>query len=120
MTINPKPRGGKRPGAGRKPGVRDKATVEQKATLGELARTYTEAALATLYRVCTKSESDSAATAAAIALLDRGYGRPSQSVEVGGDPENPIQTVTRIERAIIDPRSEDAADRDAESIPTAH
>ncbi len=84
-----------------------------------MARTYTEAALATLHRVCTKSESDSAATAAAIALLDRGYGRPSQSVEIGGDPANPIQTVTRIERQVIDP-SQDVADRNAEEIPTAH
>lgn len=29
-------------------------------------------------------------------------GKPAQSVTVGGDPDNPLQTVSRIERAIVD------------------
>ncbi len=119
MEIKATKRGGARPGAGRKPGVPDKATGEQRASLEELARTHTEAALAVLVRVAEKSTSDAAAVSAATAILDRGYGRPRQSVELGGNPDNPIQTVTRIERNVIDP-SQDVADTDAEEVPTAH
>lgn len=74
-------RGGKRPGAGRKPGVKDRATGQMRASLQELARRDTELALATLRRVAKGSESDAAAVSAANALLDRGYGRPSQAVQ---------------------------------------
>lgn len=40
-------------------------------------------------------------------------------LQITGDAENPVQMVTRIERAIIDPR-EDADAGDTASIPTAH
>lgn len=108
MEIKAAKRGGARPGAGRKRGVRDKATGEERASLEELARTHTEAALATLHRVCTTSTSDAAATSAAIAILDRGYGKPRQAVEVAGDPNNPVNLVTRIERHIVDPENSNA------------
>ena len=84
MAINQSKRGGKRPGAGRKRGVKDRATGEQRASLQDLARTHTEAALATLVRVAKESESDAAAVSAANALLDRGYGKPSQAVQHSG------------------------------------
>ncbi len=42
-----------------------------------------------------------------------------ESVKHSGDAQNPVQTVTRIERNVIDP-SQDVADTDAEEIPTAH
>jgi hypothetical protein len=29
-------------------------------------------------------------------------GKPAQSVTVGGDPDNPLQTVSRVERVIVD------------------
>lgn len=84
------PRGGKRPGAGRPPGSKDRATVEAKATLEELARNLTPTALKTLEDVAKSSESDSARVSAAQAILDRGYGKPRQSVEHAGDPDNPV------------------------------
>jgi hypothetical protein len=116
---NKSTRGGKRPGAGRPKGSRDAATVEQKATLEELARSHTETALNVLVSVAEGSESDSARVSAATALLDRGYGKPRQSLEVAGDPNNPLEVINRIERVIIG-APQDTADRDTESIPTAH
>lgn len=84
MAINPKKRGGKRPGAGRRKGSVARATREQKGTLGELARQYTATAMATLAHVAAKGESESARVAASVAILDRGYGKPSQAVEHSG------------------------------------
>ena len=105
MEIKENKRGGARPGAGRKRGVRDRATGEQRASLEELARTHTEAALAVLVKVATSGESETAIVSAANSILDRGYGRPRQAVEVGGNPENPL--VARIERVIIRPANQD-------------
>lgn len=86
-------RGGKRPGAGRKPGSKHRATREQKATLSDLARQHTSTALNALVHVATKSDSDSARVAAANAILDRAYGRPTQSHEHTGRNGGPITTV---------------------------
>lgn len=54
------------------------------ATIGELARKHTDVALGALVRVAKKSESDAAVVSAANGILDRGYGRPAQSVEHSG------------------------------------
>lgn len=107
MEIKEAKRGGARPGAGRKKGVRDKATGEQRASLEELARTHTEAALAVLVRVATSGESESAMVSAANSILDRGYGRPRQGVDIAGDADNPLTLVTRIERVIVRPPDPD-------------
>lgn len=37
-------------------------------------------------------------------LGDRLEGKPAQGLIVGGDPENPLQVIGRIERPILDPR----------------
>lgn len=117
--LKPK-RGGARPGSGRPKGKPDRATVEQKATLEQLARTYTQAALATLHRVCISSESDSAAVTAATAILDRGYGKPRQGLELTGDPQNPVNLVSRIERVIVEGREPHTSDSDPAPLPTTH
>jgi len=80
------PRGGARPGAGRPQGARNKATRE----LQDLAREYTEDALETLSKICSKGQSEAARVAAAVALLDRGYGKPKQTAEVTGKDEAPL------------------------------
>ena len=36
------------------------------------------------------------AQAAAIALLDRGYGKPAQEVNVGGQEDNPLQLIGKV------------------------
>ncbi len=76
--------GGKRPGAGRKKGSLGKATIQQRGTLEEIARTYTNEALRVLVEVAQTSVSDAARVSAANALLDRGYGKPSQHTELTG------------------------------------
>ena len=55
-------------------------------TLRECARAQTEPAIKTLVSVMNNRKSPAASrVAAACALLDRGYGRPTQSVDVSGD-----------------------------------
>lgn len=76
--------GGRRTGAGRPKGVQNKTTKEARATIGELARHHADEAIMTLVHVATNGQSESARVAAANALLDRGYGRPSQSMELTG------------------------------------
>ena len=86
-------RGGRREGAGRPTGRQNTATRTQGASLSELARKHTAAALNVLVEVAKKSDSDSARVAAANAILDRGYGRPSQAVKHSGPNGGPIQTI---------------------------
>lgn len=77
-------RGGKRSGAGRPKGAKDKLTREAGATLSELAREHTDTALLALVQIARSSESDAARVSAANSLLDRGYGKASQLVELSG------------------------------------
>src|ERR1700746_1847510 len=53
----------------------------------QLARAHTSTALETLLEVAKSGKSESARVAAAVALLDRGWGRPTQPL--AGDPEEP-------------------------------
>lgn len=50
----------------------------------ELARKYTPEAISALARIAQKGKSESASVMAATALLDRGWGKPGQSVTVKG------------------------------------
>ena len=74
--------GGMREGSGRPAGAVNKATSELKLSLSELAREYTNDALDTLIDVMQSSQSDSARIAAATAILDRGYGRPTKTTSL--------------------------------------
>lgn len=67
-----------------------------------LARSYTEMAIQSLAGVAQNSESDSAKVAAAEALLNRGWGKPTQPIS--GDDENPLRIISRIETVIVDPK----------------
>lgn len=79
MTNPHKKHGGKRPGSGRKRGTPNKATVELKQLAGE----YTEEAIQVFVDVMRDPEAPVAVrVAAADKLLDRGHGRPAQSVEL--------------------------------------
>lgn len=74
-------RGGARPGAGRRKGAPNKATVIVK----DAAQAFTADALETLAKIMKDTEAPAAArVAAANALLDRGHGKPKQSVDVDG------------------------------------
>lgn len=75
-------RGGKREGAGRPSGSRDAAARKEIANISELARENTELALSVLVEVATGSDSDAARVSAANAILDRGYGKAPQSLDL--------------------------------------
>lgn len=94
-------RGGRRPGAGRKPGRVGTA----KRHLSDMAKDHAKAALATLVDVHSdKQAPPSARVTAATAILDRAYGKPSQSHELSGPNGGPIPTVdlTNLTDADID------------------
>ena len=89
-------RGGKREGAGRKKGSKDRrprsppiiiVPAQEKREVREAARQFTDEALKTLARICKNGQSETAQISAACALLDRGYGRPTQQVETGSPGE---------------------------------
>jgi hypothetical protein len=73
------------PGQSGNPGGRPKAL----AGLAEAARALTTVAVATLSGICRDEKAPAAArVAAAVALLDRGWGRPTQRNEFGADGQD--------------------------------
>lgn len=69
------------------PGGRPKALKD----VEEIARSHTPAAMQTLAAICVDPEQPGAArVSAANALLDRGWGKPSQPVEHSGEVRNRV------------------------------
>jgi hypothetical protein len=102
-------RGGKREGAGRKKGSNDRrprsspviiAPAQEKRELREAARQFTDDALNTLARICNEGQSEAARVSAASALLDRGYGKPTQQLETGSADEFSRMTNEELEAFI--------------------
>jgi hypothetical protein len=83
---------------GRVRGTPNKITADIRA----LAQSHTETAISMLATILTTSENDSARIAAAKELLDRGYGKSTQAVEMSGKDGDPI-AITKIERVIVNP-----------------
>lgn len=81
------------------PNGRPKANLE----VIELARSFAPEALKTLREIAATGSSESARVAAANALLDRGFGRPAQTLT----HENPDGTPLSIIVATAIPMSED-------------
>lgn len=79
-------RGGKREGAGRPQGAVNKATAD----IREAAQQFTNDALEVLVEVMKHGDSAAARVAAANAVLDRGHGKPKQSVEATGAEGAPL------------------------------
>lgn len=50
------------------------------AEIRDLARTHTDLAINTLAEICAVADKDSARVSAAVALLDRGWGKPIQAI----------------------------------------
>jgi hypothetical protein len=83
--------GGKRENAGRPPGSRNKVTAENGRRLKELAALHTAEMLEILLSMARdETTSPAARIAAAVAVLDRGNGKPMQSHEFGGPDGKPI------------------------------
>lgn len=70
-----------------------------------LARSYTEMAIQTLAGIAQNGEQEAARVRASEALLDRGWGKPPQSIT--GDADNPLEIVHRIERHIVHAKDSD-------------
>lgn len=66
------------PGQSPNPGGRPKVAL----AVRELVRQHTEMAITTLVEICEYGQSEAARLAAAVALLDRAWGKPSIAVEV--------------------------------------
>ena len=91
---NPFQRGTFEPGKSGNPGGRGKFLPY----IRELAREQSEIAITTLANLCRDETTPPAArVAAASALLDRGYGKPTQYVE---DGKNPLDTLTETDSAV--------------------
>lgn len=73
MAMN---HGGKRPGAGRPPGALNRLT----RPIRELAADQGEASIARLVQLRDEADSEQVRFAAAKELLDRGHGRPRQTI----------------------------------------
>jgi hypothetical protein len=80
--------------------------------IASLARSFTQPALKTLAAIMRQPKAPAAARVqACVALLDRGWGKPKQTV--GGDPENPLaMTISEIRHTIVDPRHKRSDDQD--------
>lgn len=72
-----------------------------------LARNHTESAINTLAGIASNGKQESARVAAAEALLNRGWGKPTQPI-AGDDEAAAIKLVHKIERVIVDPKNRDA------------
>jgi hypothetical protein len=77
-VANKTGKGGFAPGASGNPGGRPKAA----SVIAIEARKHGLAMVAVLNSIARKGKSETARIAAATALLDRGYGKPAQSVEL--------------------------------------
>ena len=74
------------------PSGRPKIVLASGKTLTKLAREYTEDAVECLVEIIRDKDAPHAARASAsLGLLDRGWGRPAQSLTLMGDAANPIQ-----------------------------
>lgn len=80
------------PGKSGNPGGRPKEAPEVKA----LAREYGHEAIEKLVELM-RCDDRRVAAAACQALLDRGFGKPAQSMELTGADGGAVETVTRIE-----------------------
>ena len=76
-----------RKGQSGNPGGRPKVLGE----VQELARQYAPKAIVELARLALKAKNETVRIAAIRELLDRGYGRPRQAMEVSVPADNPLQ-----------------------------
>lgn len=88
-------RGGKREGAGRPSGAKNIATVDLKRSLSELAREYTDDALSALSKIARYGRTEQARVSAAVAILDRGFGKPPSASDSSSAKDLPPIVIER-------------------------
>ena len=82
-----------------------------------LARGHTESAVTVLAAIMNKTDAPEAARiSAATALLDRGWGKPTQPI-AGDDEADPINLITTIRQIIVEPGHTDSAGVQATAEP---
>ena len=96
QNVKPERRGGPRAGAGRKKGEVSFA----KQDIGKMAREHAKVALKTLVDMAQRGP-PATRVAASQALLDRGFGRSPQFINLEGDLNHKIDA---IQFEIIDPK----------------
>lgn len=74
------------------PNGRPRKMTPDGKSISELARAHTEVALKALVKIATRGESEAAVVSASTALLDRGWGKPTQPIS-GDDERPPIEYV---------------------------
>lgn len=93
MTApNPTGKGGFQKGQSGNPGGRPRGFKAAR----ELARRHTVEALETLIALMRSSRSEQVQLAAANAILDRGWGKPTQALSVEGEDGNPTVPTVQI------------------------
>lgn len=90
------------------PNGRPKVVLPDGRSLSDIAKGHTMAAVEALVEIMKDKDAPQAARVSAInSLLDRGWGRSPQSVQLSGDQDNPLSVVTRIELvALTNPEAE--------------
>lgn len=87
------------------PKGRPKVLLADGRSLSDVAKAHTQSAIDTLVSIATDEEAPHAArVSASTAILDRGWGRPAQSVEVTGADGGPVM-VTEVRRIVVDPNN---------------
>jgi hypothetical protein len=85
-------------------GHKKKARTIAKAFNGhvrDIARAYTEVAMAEIIKLATKSKSENMRLLAASAIVERGWGKPAQAI-IGGEPDdNPVRHVHEVVRRVV-------------------
>ena len=82
-----------------------------------LARGHTERAIQVLQGIMDNGSNETARISAAQALLDRGWGKPTQPI-AGDDELDPLRIIQAIERKIIDPNG-DSGNSNSSGVPPA-
>lgn len=86
-------------GRGRPKGQTQIATNTDRRSLAQLARAYTKEALMALVEIFQDKTAGAARVTAAIAVLDRGYGKPAQSHELTGPNQGPV--MMKLDQAVL-------------------
>lgn len=91
------------PGQSGNPGGRPKANPYMDKLLEEHALEAVNVILTAM-----RSDDEKMRVQAAKEVLDRKYGKPAQTIDHGNKDGEPFETLSRIERAIVDPSNPDA------------
>jgi hypothetical protein len=88
-------RGGSKKGerrGGRKKGTPNAVKSDQRERLSQLARVYTQEALDRLVKLM-RSKDENVAIRAVDIMLDRGWGRAAQTLDIGNKEDKPFRTI---------------------------